>query len=455
MRIDFKQRFENLNVDQLVMVGYSMHDLSYMRTSKLKSMKNLLLGVIAISFINCTNDYGKVEVTYQEATAIYGDIEAIRSQKLNETTREITNPGKIYLGNDVILIGEEQKGIHVIDNSDPINPTLVNFINIPGNREFFVKDNKIYAETYYDVVKIDFSDIHNAVLDSRAEYVFQDLWKNGEETLIGFTYKEVTAELDQNDDFYQQVLAENEIYLDYAKNTIPKSALPSSFAGSGSKVSGTANRVTYTNEHIYIIGNNSMYIVADDSNGLKKVERNPYIGEGVETIFPFEDNLYIGSRSAVNIYNISDPKQPVEAYEFDHATACDPVLPADGVAYVTLRTADFSSCPGNTNSLLVLDTRNIQDVKQKNEIEMSSPFGMTIKGNDLYVGEGDNGLKIFDISDKYNPQLRSSLNNIKAYDVIPHPTISNLILTTGPNGVSQYMINDNNESLTLQSSISY
>lgn len=418
-------------------------------------MKNLLLGFIVMSIISCTKDYGKVEVTYQEATAIYGDIEAIRSQPLNETIREITNPGKIYLGNDVILIGEEQEGIHVIDNSDPINPTSVNFINIPGNKEFFVKDNKIYAETYYDLVKIDISDMYNAVLDSRAEFVFQDLWKNGEQTLIGFSYKEVTTTLDQKDDFYQQVLAENEIYLDYAKNIIPKSALPSSFAGSGSNVSGTANRVTYTKEHVYIIGNNSMYIVADHSQGLKKVDSKTNIGDGVETIFPFEDNLYIGSRSAVNIFNISDPKQPIEAYEFEHATACDPVLPADGVAYVTLRTADFSACPGNTNSLLVLDTRDIYDVEQKKEIAMSSPFGMTIIGDDLYIGEGDNGLKIFDISNKYEPELKKSLDNIIAYDVIPHPTISNLILTTGLDGVSQYMINDNGESLTLQSSISY
>ena len=422
-------------------------------------MKNLLLGLIAISIIACTKDYGNVEVTYQEATAIYGDIDAIRAQPLNETAREITNPGKIYLGNDVILIGEEQEGIHVIDNSDPIHPTAVNFINIPGNREYFVKDNKIYAETYYDVVKIDVSDMFNARLDSRAEFVFQDQWYNeANEPLIGFSFKEVTTELDQDDDFYQQVLAENEIYLDYAKNIIPKSALPSSFAGSGSKVSGTANRVTYANEHVYIIGNNSMYIIADEAQGLNKVNTGETlfnIGEGMETIFPHDGNLYIGSRSAVSIFDISNPRQPEEAYEFDHATACDPVLPADGVAYVTLRTADFSACPSNTNSLLVLDTRNIHDVNQKEEIAMTSPYGITIIGNELYVGEGDNGLKVFDISDKYKPELKKDIDDIKAYDVIPHPTISNLILTTGPDGVSQYMVNDNGESLTLQSSISY
>ncbi len=419
-------------------------------------MKNLLLGLIAFSIIGCTTDYGTVQVTYQEATAIYGDIDEIRSQPLNETIREINNPGKIYLGSDMILIGEEQEGIHVIDNTDPVNPTAVNFINIPGNREFFVKDNKIFAETYYDVVKIDVSDMQNAVLDSRAEFVFQDVWKNAqEETLIGFSFKEVTAELNQDDDFSKQVLAENEIYLDYAKNIIPKSALPSSFAGSGSKVSGTANRVTYSDEHVYIIGNNSMYIVADEAQGLNNINKISNIGEGMETIFPYENNLYVGSRSAVNIFNITDPRQPEEAYEFNHATACDPVLPADGVAYVTLRTADFSACPGNINSLLVLDTRDIHDVDQKEEIAMSSPYGMTIKGNELYVGEGENGLKIFDISDKYKPELLRTINNVKAYDVIPHPTIGNLILTTGPDGVSQYLVNENGESLTLQSSISY
>ena len=422
-------------------------------------MRTLMLALIAISIISCTKDYGKVEVTYQEATAIYGDIDDIRSQPLNETVREIINPGKIYLGNDVILIGEEQEGIHVIDNSDPSNPSSVNFISIPGNREFFVKDNKIYAEAYYDVVKIDISNINDAILDSRAEYVFQDLWKNDEgETLIGFSYKEVTTELDQDDDFYKQVLEGYEVYLDYAKNIIPKSALPSSFAGSGSKISGTANRVTYENEHVYIISNNSMYIVADDAQGLNKINTDGLlnnIGEGMETIFPFEGNLYIGSRSSVNIFNISDPRQPVEAYEFEHATACDPVLPAAGVAYVTLRTADFSACPGNTNSLLVLDTRNISDIDQKEEIAMSSPYGMTIKDNELYVGEGDNGLKVFDISDKYKPELIRTIENVKAYDVIPHPTISNLILTTGPDGISQYIVSSNGESLTLQSSISY
>lgn len=104
------------------------------------------------------------------------------------------------------------------------------------------------------------------------------------------------------------------------------------------------------------------------------------------------------------------------------------------MAYITLRTADFSAFPGNTNSLLILDTRNTSDVKQKHEIEKTSPYEMTLKDNELYVGEGENGLKIFDVSDKYRPELIKSIESIESYDVIYHPTISNLILTVGPKG---------------------
>lgn len=422
-------------------------------------MRILLLTLISVVVFSCTEDYGTVTVTYQEATAIYGNIDDVRAEPINESIREIVDPGKIYLGDDFILIGEEQEGIHVIDNSDPLNPTRVNFINLPGNREYFVKDNNIYAESYYDVVKIDISDIHNAVLESRAEFVFQDIWKDAEgKSLIGFSYQEKTETFDADDDFYQEVLAENEIYLDFAKNIIPKSALPSSFAGSGAKVSGTVNRVTYAKGYVYVIGNTAMYVIKDSEQGLSKVELNESfsrIGEGMETIFPHENNLYIGSRSAVNIFDITTPDQPTEAYEFEHATACDPVLPADGVAYVTLRTADFSACPGNTNSLLVLDTRNTNDVKEEKEITMTSPYGMTLKGNELYVGEGVNGLKVFDVSNKYKPELIRSISNVQAFDVIPHPTNNNLILTAGPDGLSQYLVEGDAESFIWQSSIAY
>jgi len=54
----------------------------------------------------------------------------------------------------------------------------------------------------------------------------------------------------------------------------------------------------------------------------------------------------------------------------------------------------FYHCPGDENALLVLDISQTWP-EQIQEIEMESPFGMTIVNNKLYVGEGKNGLKVF------------------------------------------------------------
>ena len=123
-------------------------------------------------------------------------------------------------------------------------------------------------------------------------------------------------------------------------------------------------------------------------------------------------------------------------------------------AYVTLRTADFSSCPGNINGLLVIDIDNVNNVDLLTEIEMTSPFGMTVIGTDLYVGEGENGLKIFDITNRKRPSLKAS-HDIEAYDIIADPFDSSIVFIAGPGGLSQFTIDGQTENLSLKSVVTY
>ena len=44
--------------------------------------------------------------------------------------QEIIQPGKIYFKDNIIFVNEYQKGIHVIDNSDPASPVIMKFIEI-------------------------------------------------------------------------------------------------------------------------------------------------------------------------------------------------------------------------------------------------------------------------------------------------------------------------------------
>ena len=45
----------------------------------------------------------------------------------------IQNSGKSLLYNQYLFLSENNKGIHVIDISDTLNPQKISFIKIPGN----------------------------------------------------------------------------------------------------------------------------------------------------------------------------------------------------------------------------------------------------------------------------------------------------------------------------------
>ncbi len=417
----------------------------------------LFAALLSFQYFSCTKDIGSAVITYQEATAIYSDLEDVRNQALNTAVRSVNNPGKIYVGSDFILLGEEEQGVHVIDNANISNPIFINFINIPGNREFFVNGQYLYAESYYDLLKIDLSNLNDVQLVARVNNLFQEaMFNDSGEALLGFSFKEVQKEIDVQSDFYEDIMEDNIVYLDFAKNIIPRSAVPSSFAGNSNQQSGTVNRITYSQEHVYVINLNNLAIVDDRTSAFEKISitSNLTLPEAMETIFPYEDKLFVGSRSAMNIYNAADPQKPTDLYQFDHATSCDPVLPDDNVAYITLRTGDFSGCPGHINALVVLNIENLSSPSQEAEIVMESPYGMTLLENMLFVGEGENGLSIFDVNDRYQPQLLKKETEIKAYDAIAHPTISELILIAGPDGLSQFTMN-NALDFNKNSQISY
>ena len=408
---------------------------------------------ICLVISSCVNEKGTVEITYQEATAIYGDLDAIRATPLNATARTIENAGKIYIADNFILVGEEEVGIHVIDNTNRANPSNSSFINIPGNKEFFVDGNTLYAESNYDMLKIDITNPNQVALLSRAENAVQSTFLNdNEEALLGFNFTEKTVLLDEDDDFYQEVRASNYVYFDYANNVIPHSAIPTSFAGNSAAQSGTVNRINKSGDYIYLISNSNI-IVMNDNSFADNFRRNDSPIVDMETVFPYEDHLFIGSRSSMGVFDLNDPMNPRESFTFDHATSCDPVLPHNEVAYITLRnSANDLACQGDINSLIVVDIDDITQPEEIENIDMTSPYGMTVIGNHLFIGEGTNGLKIFDITNNKQPQLVKEIANIEAYDIISDPQNSNIIFIAGPEGLNQFII-DADLNLNLESTI--
>jgi hypothetical protein len=71
-----------------------------------------------------------------------------------EPAREIEKPGKLWVYNNFIMLIEQYRGIHIIDNSDPNNPQRVAFIRIEGCTEVAVREGILYANNAVDLVGV-------------------------------------------------------------------------------------------------------------------------------------------------------------------------------------------------------------------------------------------------------------------------------------------------------------
>lgn len=420
--------------------------------------KHLLIAVAGVGLLatSCTKTKGEITMTYNKASAVYADLNEIRNVPLVASPTSINQPGKIYIGDDILLIGEKEEGIHVFDNTNPNNPVPISFLQLPMTREFYVDGNFIYAEGHYDFMKIDISDKYNPTLISRVEYAFGESRPNelGQD-IIGFNYETVTETFELGSPEHEALQEGTDLYFDYAEDLIPVSTVPSSFVGASSDVKGTMNKITTLNNHAYVVGESEIFVFSDNGSNMSFLNRVHTQASGVETIYPYEDYLYIGTQSSMELLSTTDPENPTHISEYWHPTACDPVLPTGDIAYLTLRSADNSGCGGDENTLTVIDMTDVFDPEPLNSIVLDSPYGMGIDGNYLWVGEGNNGLTLLDNSIPSNPQVIKEFTGVTAYDVIPNPYQPNAIYVTGNNGMELYAVDYNALTLTPITSINY
>jgi len=412
----------------------------------------LFLIVVASS---CNRDIGEVTLTYNKATAVYGNLEEVRSTPLISSSREIIDPGKIFMGENALLVGEEGQGIHVFDNNDPNNPSPVIFIDLPFTNEFFVYKNYIYAVSHYDMVKININNLAAPELVDREMNAFSEPITNDQgEALIGFTYAVVTETLKINGPEARALQEESTLYFDYMDNMIPRSNIPSSFAGNGTTTAqGTTNRIALTEDHVYVVADNTLLTFGNTSVDLNLIEKQ-HIQWGMETVYQSGDQLFIGTQTSMVIVDISIGENPTVLSTYWHPNSCDPVLPHGSLAYVTLRSAVQDGCAGDENSLTVVDISDLQDPRDLTTVQMESPFGMCLQEDHLLIGEGTNGISIFDVNVPSMPFISMHFPH-EIYDVLPHPTVPNRILAAGPNGLSQYQMDYTEETMTLLSSIAF
>lgn len=420
-------------------------------------MKNILLFTSFVFILfSCTKTQGDISITYEKANAVYGDIDAVRALPLITTQKPLNNPGKVFVGENYILIGEEGVGIHIFDNANMTNPIRLSFLQIPFNKEFYIKDDILYAESLYDFLKVDISDVYNPQLISRAINVFGTPYKNDKgESLLSFEYVMATDVFELNSPEAEEIKRKGRLHLDYLDNVIPESTIPSSFATT-SVGAGSINRIAVDYNHIYVLGGNTLHVLRDAGSTIYH-ENDVKLDNGMETIYAENDRLYIGSENAMLTYRVTNPSKPSKVSQFDHTESCDPVLPIGvNLAYLTLRAAGNEGCNANgDNSLTVIDLTVEEEPESLQVIEMESPYGMAMLGWYLFVGEGTNGIKVFDASNPRNLVEVAAITGVEAYDVMRHPSNPYILMTTSSDGLEQYEIDYNTFILTPLSTVVY
>lgn len=350
--------------------------------------------------------------------------------------------GKIYVYENYLLINEPYLGIHIFNNSNPAAPAPVGFIPIPGNIDLAVQNDLLYADSFADLLTFDISNPASPQFLCRSEDAFTNyiptVWAGYDEELpsvqVDFTQGRIVR-------WERQLVTEDmQVYAhgdpNNALNFVDAEIFTiTNFGTSSTGTGGSMARFTITGQFLYTLQVNQLD--AWKLNGTTCPDRmsTTTIWQTCETIFPYNNHLFLGTTTGMLVYSLAAPENPAYVSQFDHIMACDPVVVEDDKAYVTLRSNTM--CWGTVNELIVLDVSNLYAPVQLAVHPMTNPHGLAISNGNLFVCDGEDGLKAYTTENVLEiPQnLTDHLAGLTTYDVI---ALNDLLIVSATEGIYQY-----------------
>ena len=230
----------------------------------------------------------------------------------------------------------------------------------------------------------------------------------------------------------------NPVYFNFDNNSVSNEFYTTTAIGN-TGLGGSMAQFTITGSYLYVLRPASITSFNLGSDFCPEQSSVTPVNWNAETIFPYNNHLFLGTSSGMMIFNLNNPSAPEYVSAISHLTACDPVVVQGNRAYVTIRTG--SSCQGFLNQLMVVDITNYSTPTLLAEYNLVNPHGLGIDGNTLFVCDGSDGLKVYDASDDLSitDNLISHYQNINTFDVIPY---NNVLIMTSAEGIYQYDYSD-------------
>ena len=403
----------------------------------------LFLGLALLTLTACKD---KVYQKYMANVPIYTDFETFRSTLGTvqyEAAKPVKQKGNIYFKDNFLFIIDSFKGIHVIDNANPSAPTNIAYYSVAGITGMAIENNYLYINSYVDLVVVDVSNINQPQEVGRVENVFETALPEHDPNypiaeidptkgiITGWEIEEFVSENPPvngcfNCTFFEAQLVNNDISV-------------SSAGGSGQGISGSITKFALLNHYLYVMDGHFLRPF-NLSNPVAPSNTNEVsIWREVETLFAYNDHVFMGTTTGMLIYNTNNPNQPELSGQINHVNACDPVVVSGNYAYVTLRTG--TPCTGQVNQLDVIDVSNYSNPVLKNSFNLENPHGLGIINDNLFICDGSAGLKVFDATEpeKCGNELIKNFKDIQATDIILFGETAMLI---GDDGLYQYDISD-------------
>ena len=386
-----------------------------------------------------TKTYTMLVPVYKEKTEVYANIKS-------NAPAGIQQPGKLFIYGDYIFLNEVDKGIHIIDNSNPASPVAKAFINIPGNLDIAVEGNTLYADLYADLVVVDITNPLQARFVKSVPFVFPERnYTNGftadsTRIIVDWTKKDTTINM-------RNSYCRNCDYL--MLSSTQGTGGPGKTGASGPiGMAGSMARFSIVNNYLYTVNTSSLTSFNISTNTDPVRTATQQVGWNIETIYPFNNKLFIGSTNAMFIYDISNPATPVRQGQLTHIRSCDPVIADGDYAYVTLRTGN--ACVGTVNRLDIVNVSNVLLPSLARTLPLTNPHGLTKDNNLLFICDGTDGLKMYDATDAVNISLKKQISNMETYDAIAS---NGNLLVVAKDGLYQYAYSYP-DNLSLRSKIS-
>jgi hypothetical protein len=413
----------------------------------MKSIYLLTLCFFSVFILSCESEETKKEQV-KFAVPKLKSLAAIRNNVYVSSAKQTKSDGKIYVAENFLFYIAKEQGVHIFNNMNPSVPQNSAFINIEGVHDISVKGNYLFADNFFDLLVFDISNIQNITLVKTvenvisfspvypidAQYYDYTVGPVGDEIITGFSF-----EMRDKPEGQEVIWAEDAL-----------ATFNSSTGNVGT--GGSYARFQIQNNALYTIDSFKLNVF-NITNPIttffdKDIYMNQWFGGGVfETLFIQKDILFVGSTTGMYTVNASDEFNPYFVSGFAHATACDPVVVDELTAYITVRGG--STCGAIEDQINVINVSDISNPTLISTYLINEPYGLGIKNDILYVGCGNNGLKVFNALNSSSLVLENTYpGNVK--DIIP---LNSHLITVGDNKITQYSYGPN-YTLVMLSEIS-